>query len=385
MNPCSPKYAYPVSVHRIASDVAARGIDIAPTRLAWERLASCLAAYCGEQGRDAFHKMAAVWPDYSRHDSELCYSRALRRTGRAVGIGYLANVLKPHGIDIHNARYRNSGPLQTIKPTTKNKTKTMKKINFNALLHSLLAGRPALGRNQLIDLLLRLYPQQAVLMACQRYLVGFNSFKTGNLGDALIYWQVNEQRKIINAKRIHYLADGHRNKQYPPIVMYPDNPQCLFGQHLINDDPEQPVAIVESEKSALIMSIAMPEYQWMACGSLNNFNERFLEPLRHRKVVAFPDLDSRRDKKSGLSVSTAAWLQEAQRLKAQGWNIRVDLWLEKNANTAQRLAKLDIADFALERVRQEHIERLKRPNSSVCKTNKTNKTNKTESSYGRQQ
>jgi hypothetical protein len=329
--------------------------------------------------------MAAVWPDYSRHDSELCYNRALRRTGRAVDIGYLANVLKPHGIDIYNVRYRKSGPLQVIKPTTNNKPKTMKKINFNALLRSLLGGRPAIGRNQLIDMMLRLFPQQAVLMACQRYLIGFNSFKTVNPGDALIYWQVDENRKIVNAKKIHYLADGHRNKQYPPIVMYPDNPQCLFGQHLINDDPEQPVAIVESEKSALIMSIVMPEFLWLATGSLNNFSEHFLQPLRHRKIVAFPDLDSRRDKPSGYSVSTAAWLQEAQRLKDNGWDIRVDLWLEKNANTAQRLAKLDIADIALERKKQELLQQLTKPGESVYKTNETNKTNQTKNSYGRQQ
>ena len=78
MKPSSRRSRHPIDLDRIASDVAGRGIDIAPTRLAWELLARCCATAAGEQGRDAFHKMAAVWPDYSRHDSELCYNRALR-------------------------------------------------------------------------------------------------------------------------------------------------------------------------------------------------------------------------------------------------------------------------------------------------------------------
>lgn len=375
MKPSCPNYFYPLDIDRISRDVAARGIDIAPTRLRWERLASCLAAYCGEQGRDAFHRMAAVWPDYSRHDSELCYNRALRRTGRQVGIGYLKGVLKRHGIDTSQARYRSSGPIQIVKPTKKTK-KTMKKINFNTLLHSLLNDRAALGRNQLIDLMLRLYPQQAVLMACQRYLIGFNSFNTGRLGDALIYWQVDDKRNIVNAKKIYYLFDGHRDKKIPPLVMYPDNPQCLFGLHLLTEaDPDQPIAIVESEKSALIMSLAMPGYLWMACGSLNNFNENFLKPLKGRMIIGFPDVDIKRDKAKGVSVSCALWRDTAKQLRLKGWRIIIDANLEKTANSAQRLAKIDVADIALERARQESVKRLARPSARVYNANETNETN----------
>lgn len=363
MKPSCRKFAYPVNVSRIASDVAARGIDIAPTRITWELLARCLAGYAGEQGRDAFHQMAAVWPDYSRHDSEMCYNRALRQTGKQVSIGYLKGVLKRLGIDIDHPRYRASGPLQPVKPNPKTTTttKTMKNIPFNSLMRSLPGNRPVLGRNLLIDLLLRLYPQQAVLMACERYLIGFNSFITGEMGDALIFWQVDDKRKIVNAKSINYRFDGHRDKKMPPMVLYPGNPQCLFGQHLLGEDPTKPIAIVESEKTALIMSIVMPEFVWMACGSLNNFNEHFLKPLRHRTIIAFPDVDYTRNKESGYSVSTDAWIKVANRLKAEGWKISVNMSLEKKATTPQRLDKCDIADIALEEAKQAHFERLKHP------------------------
>ena len=237
----------------------------------------------------------------------------------------------------------------------------MKNIPFNSLMRSLPGDRPVLGRNPLIDLLLRIYPQQAVLMACERYLIGFNSFNTGEMGDALIFWQVDDKRNIVNAKRIYYRFDGHRDKNMPPMVLYPDNPQCLFGLHLLGEDPTKPIAIVESEKSALIMSIVMPEFVWMACGSLNNFNEHILKPLRHRKIIAFPDVDYRRDRETCYSVSTDAWLKVASRLKAEGWKISVDMSLEKKATTPQRLDKCDIADIALEEAKQAHFESLIHP------------------------
>ena len=192
-------------------------------------------------------------------------------------------------------------------------------------------------------------------------LIGFNSFNTGRLGDALIYWQVDDKRNIVNAKKIYYLFDGHRDKKIPPLVMYPDNPQCLFGLHLLTEaDPDQPIAIVESEKSALIMSLVKPDYLWMACGSLNNFNENFLKPLKGRMIIGFPDVDIKRDKAKGVSVSCALWRDTAKQLRLKGWRIIIDTTLEQTATTPQRMDKIDVADIALENEKNKAIERLKK-------------------------
>ncbi len=143
--------------------------------------------------------------------------------------------------------------------------------------------------------------------------------------------------------------------------MYPGNPQCLFGQHLLKDaDPDQPVAIVESEKSALIMSMVMPSNIWMACGSLNNFNETFLKPLRGRMIIGFPDVDIKLDKATGVSASCAMWRKTAKELRHKSWRIIVDTNLEETVNTSQRMDKIDIADIALEKAIKQHVERLKR-------------------------
>ena len=103
-----------------------------------------------------------------------------------------------------------------------------------------------------------------------------------------------------------------------------------------------------------------PEFLWMACGSLNNFNEKFLEPLRQRFIIGFPDLDSKRDKASRLSASCAMWQDTARQLRLRGWRIIIDTALEENATTAQRLAKLDVADVALEQAKREHILRMRK-------------------------
>ena len=64
--------------------------------------------------------------------------------------------------------------------------------------------------------------------------------------------------------------------------------QCLFGLHLLNDNVKQ-VAIVESEKTALIMSIEFPNYTWMSTGSLQGFKYEYLAPLKGTAIIAFPD------------------------------------------------------------------------------------------------
>src|SRR5690606_13827994 len=65
--------------------------------------------------------------------------------------------------------------------------------------------------------------------------------------------------------------------------------QCLFGLHLLNSDKTKAIGIVESEKTAVIASIAFPEFIWMATGGLRNLKTDIIKPLANRKVILFPD------------------------------------------------------------------------------------------------
>ncbi len=107
--------------------------------------------------------------------------------------------------------------------------------------------------------------------------------------------------------------------------------QCLFGEHLLTEDLTSPEAIVESEKTAIIALAKMPEYLWLATGSLNEFKTAKLEILRNRRVVAFPD-----------HGAYDIWQQKASEMS---FHIKVSDYLEKNATEEQKKQGLDIADF----------------------------------------
>ena len=58
------------------------------------------------------------------------------------------------------------------------------------------------------------------------------------------------------------------------------------GADLLQDKVNANVALVESEKTAVICSILLPEYTWLATGGKSQFNDRLMV-LKGRKVTAF--------------------------------------------------------------------------------------------------
>jgi hypothetical protein len=56
--------------------------------------------------------------------------------------------------------------------------------------------------------------------------------------------------------------------------------QCLFGR--ITEDYQKTIAIVESEKTAIVMSILLPHYIWLATGSKGNFKFEMLKPSKEK-------------------------------------------------------------------------------------------------------
>jgi hypothetical protein len=133
-----------------------------------------------------------------------------------------------------------------------------------------------------------------------RYLVGtFNYPRAGST----VFWQVDREYRIRSGKIICYDSEtGKRNKAFGARWVHSwlmksgriagdfNLKQCLFGEHLLDIDVTKPVAVVESEKTALLASIVLPEFIWMATGGLQEFKESKLRVLVGRKVIAFPDM-----------------------------------------------------------------------------------------------
>ena len=117
---------------------------------------------------------------------------------------------------------------------------------------------------------------------------------------------------------------------------------CLFGlPQLLTAGTDQPVAIVEAPKTAVISTPYFPGCIWMAVGALSYLNAERLAPLRGRRIELFPDLS-----KDGSAFDR--WNRIAGELLAQGFQITVSTYLEDNATEEERAAGADLADFLLE-------------------------------------
>jgi hypothetical protein len=111
--------------------------------------------------------------------------------------------------------------------------------------------------------------------------------------------------------------------------------QCNFGEHLLKEDPTKIVAIVESEKTAVIASIYLPEFVWLACGSRTGLTEERFKVLKGRKVVLFPDLGA-----------YERWCQKARELSHLA-RMEVSDLLERKATEMERASGWDLADYLL--------------------------------------
>ena len=138
-----------------------------------------------------------------------------------------------------------------------------------------------------------------------------------------IWWQIDDEYRVRTGKMMMYKEDGHRDRTPNKYTFdwihstlersglvdleHYQMRQCYFGQHLLNVFPNAEINIVESEKTAVIMSIAYgcPEHQiWVACGGLNFINQERLEPFikTGRYITLFPDRDGRAQWKDKLDT-----------------------------------------------------------------------------------
>lgn len=110
-------------------------------------------------------------------------------------------------------------------------------------------------------------------------------------GGGTIFWQEDRKGNIRTGKVMYYHPNGKRIKERNSWFVHKkisDNfnyRQCFFGLHLTT--PDNPVALCESEKTAIIMSVFEPEYTWIASGGSEMLNdERLLELPRLDMVFA---------------------------------------------------------------------------------------------------
>jgi hypothetical protein len=165
---------------------------------------------------------------------------------------------------------------------------------------------------------------------------------------ATIFWQIDQHGKVRSGKIMLYnVSSGHRVKNpYPHITWVHKQlqiesfelEQCFFGEHLLNLYPDNPVGIVESEKTAIIASVYLPNLVWLAAGSLSNLSIQKFKVLKGRKVFLFPDLNGYRK-----------WNEKANeiRLGLPGIHLLLSDLMEKSSSQLDKISGLDLADYLM--------------------------------------
>lgn len=129
-------------------------------------------------------------------------------------------------------------------------------------------------------------------------------YRVGAYGNSAIFWQIDKCNQVHAGKMMEYGADGHRVKNddratikwchklryYDHTYTGEELQQCFFGEHLLTEYPEMNVCIVESEKTAVMMSELDKSSIYLACGgSCGLKNAKRNEALKGRKVSLSPD------------------------------------------------------------------------------------------------
>jgi hypothetical protein len=192
--------------------------------------------------------------------------------------------------------------------------------------------------NHFVKYLCSLFGADMAKHLCHRYHIGSSNHWTG----ATVFWQLDASGKARTGKIMLYNANtgkrvkepinhitwAHTALKMPAFVLQ----QCLFGEHLLQSE-SKPVAVVESEKTAIIASVYRPMFTWVAVGSLNNLNRQKLQVLKDRQVILYPDLNA-----------FEKWNTKARELKGL-CKITVSDLLERNATQHDHQQGLDIADY----------------------------------------
>lgn len=184
-------------------------------------------------------------------------------------------------------------------------------------------------QNNFVQFLKTIFTELVVKEAILKYSIGSSKYWKG----ATIFWQIDNKEKVRHGKIMLYHSEtGKRFKDQngkgyissvQSVLKLKDFNlcQCLFGLHLINETTQKTIALVESEKTAIIMSIFKPQYTWLATGSKSGLKYDFLIPIKNYKIIAFPDKSEYND-----------WSKKASELNKLGFDIIVNDWLEKQNN-----------------------------------------------------
>ena len=209
-----------------------------------------------------------------------------------------------------------------------------------------------------ISFIKNLFSEKEIQIVCNKYFLGATKTKE------VIFLQIDTIGKVRTGKIMQYNPEtGKRVKHQDRAINWvhsklkkqnqlPDDfnlQQCFFGEHLLTILPTATVSIVESEKSAIIASVIMPEMIWLATGSINGLSIKKCHILEGRNVILYPDLGA-----------YEKWNEKAEEIELQHHCVTtVSTILENLATPEAKFNGLDVANYIIAQLQSKKT--VKRP------------------------
>jgi len=196
-------------------------------------------------------------------------------------------------------------------------------------------------KNNFINFLCIVFGWEVTKKLIEKYRIGTSKYWNG----ATIFWQEDISGNVRTGKvMLHDKEIGKRVKDPKPLLHYahkllriPDFvlSQCLFGEHLLRGNGKV-VAVFESEKTAVIASVVLPQFVCVATGGAGNLKEAMYQSLRGRKVILYPDAKCFHD-----------WQQEAVKMRQIGIKVVISEFMETATTDTDYQNGSDLADLLL--------------------------------------
>ncbi len=190
--------------------------------------------------------------------------------------------------------------------------------------------------NNLLKYLRKNFPHELIDSVKETYAIG--TTKDGGT----IFWLTNQNSQVQKAKISYYNIEGKRTNKFKVPYKNGDGYfACLFGAHLLSESYKGciTVVLVESEKTAIVGEILLPQYVWLAYGGINGLTEAKIECLSGHKVLIIPDISE-----NAVSIAYKKLpLLHSKKIKAKIWDMtegKTDLQLKKEG-----IYNNDLEDF----------------------------------------
>ena len=226
-------------------------------------------------------------------------------------------------------------PIVTPEPTFIDKNLMYRSVGRNA-------------PNHFTEYLNTLFREEITKRLVEQFKIGTSTHWKG----ACVFWQIDNNENVRTGKVMLYDAlSGKRIKEPFNHIHWVHSlakfqnfhlKQSLFGLHQIGGDLDKTIGIVESEKTAILLTAIYPKIIWLASGGMNLSFDSF-EPLEGRRIMLYPDAGI----DNGNGTPFEKWTDKAETLALKGFDVTVSNIIENVATQEQISAGYDLADYLI--------------------------------------